>query len=134
MRVFTSVLSVTLFCGLWTSGCAPLSDTSEPPVKRSSTSPTPSDVQTKLAEEVSRGGYNLDAVTKCVASLLAGTGIEYRIDYDAFVRKGIDPAKRQVTHGPVENVARGRLLQQVLDQVPARYHVEGDTLIIVPKP
>jgi len=104
------------------------------PPPSSSTSLNRTKLDKKLAEEVSHGGFNLEPMERGIQSALSDSRIRYQIDYEAFVRSGIDPARRMVQHGPVTRMPLGQLLQEILDQVPARYRTQGDILMIRPRP
>jgi hypothetical protein len=132
MSIFTLIAGAGLGCGLWIVGCAAPPAKAQPPATRSSTSPVASDLEMRLAEKISIAGLNFETMERIIPYVLADTSIKYEIDHEAFIRSGIDPAKRRVMHAPAHDIARGKLLQEILDQVPARYYREGDTLRIVP--
>jgi hypothetical protein len=88
----------------------------------------------KFAKKVTRtAGFNQDTLDKAMASFCRDYNIKYRIERDAFAARGIDLAKPNVAMGPVKDTALGQVLQKVLDQVPATYRIEKETLVILPQ-
>jgi len=86
----------------------------------------------RLNTEVTDGGLSLCTLAEALRILLPGRGVPYRIDADAFAAEGIELTKAVITTPPPHREPLGKLLQRLLDLVPATYTVDGDTVVISP--